>query len=76
MIPRIIVDEAGAALHVLRPGEPPEIFPLALDALSQLARDSAAALDDVVRGRRRRFRKVERIASEPPGVPMIGRLGE
>lgn len=46
---RIITDEDGPGLHILRPGRPPQVHRLTVNALSALMRDAALALDEKVR---------------------------
>jgi len=49
---RIIVDEAGPALHILRPDAPPEVIPLPLAQLAALVAQGAAAVSEWVRNSR------------------------
>lgn len=71
---RIITDADGVALHILRPGGPPEVLPLSLGELATLVADASAALRDEVKQRGRR--PIQPVASEPAGTPYVGRLGE
>jgi len=48
---RIIVDEEGPALHILRPDAPPEVIPLTLAQLAALVAQGAAAVREGVRVR-------------------------
>jgi len=46
---RIIVDETGPALHILRPDAPPEVVRLTLGQLSALVAQGAASVSEWVR---------------------------
>jgi len=46
---RIIVDEAGPALHILRPDAPPEVIRLTLAQLAALVAQGAAAVSEGVK---------------------------
>jgi len=46
---RIIVDEAGPALHILRPDAPPEVIRLTLTQIAALVAQGAVAVSERVR---------------------------
>jgi len=46
---RIIVDETGPALHILRPDAPPEVIRLTIAQLAALVAQGAAAVSENVR---------------------------
>lgn len=46
---RIIVDETGPALHILRPDAPPEVIRLTIAQLAALVAEGAAAVSENVR---------------------------
>jgi len=46
---RIIVDEAGPALHILRPDAPPEVIRLTIAQIAALVAQGAAAVSEEIR---------------------------
>jgi len=47
---RIIVDETGPALHILRPDAPPEVIRLTLAQIAALVAQGAAAVSEAAKG--------------------------
>jgi hypothetical protein len=54
---RVVVEEGREALHILRPGSPPEVIPLSLPELAILVEPAAVALRQAARRGERRVRR-------------------